>query len=66
MRVAVPLELLVDLWRYGSLAPVEGVIYSKTHRERLAEADRIIAQAYEQGDHEKGFCEAANAALDKF
>jgi hypothetical protein len=47
MSVTVPLELLVDLWRYGQLAPVEGVLYGKTHRDRLREADRIIRDAYE-------------------
>ena len=47
LSVVIPLDLLVDLWRYGNLAPVEGVIYGKTHRERLAEADRHIRQAYE-------------------
>ena len=45
--VTVPLDLLLDLWRYGNLAPIEGVLYGKTHRDRLMETDRIIAQAYE-------------------
>ena len=44
--VSVPLDVLADLWRYGNLTPVEGVIYGKTHRERLAEADECIRQAY--------------------
>lgn len=66
--VEVPLDLLVGLWRYGLIAPVEGVMYAKSHRELLREADLIIGQAYEQADqdYEKGFIEAANAALDKF
>jgi hypothetical protein len=45
--VLVSLELIVDLWRYGKLAPVEGVIYNKTHRERLAEADEVIRRTYD-------------------
>lgn len=45
--VTVPLELLADLWRYGILAPVEGVLYGRSHRDRLAEADRLMAQAYQ-------------------
>ncbi len=44
--VTIPLELLCDLWRYGNLAPVDGVMYGASHRERLRQADEAIRQAY--------------------
>lgn len=40
--VMVPKQLLFDLWRYGNIHTVDGVIYSKPHRERLREADAIL------------------------
>jgi hypothetical protein len=46
-HVTVPFDLLADLWKYGMLAPVEGVLYGKSHRDRLAEADRLIGEAYD-------------------
>jgi hypothetical protein len=54
--VRVPMDLLLDLWRYGNLAPVDGVMYGRSHRDRLAEADRIIAKAYEDAERSKGKC----------
>lgn len=49
-EVLIPLDLLLDLWRYGNLAPIEGVMYGKSHRDRLAEADRFIGAAYADED----------------
>lgn len=54
--IRVPLDLLTDLWRYGNLAPVEGVVYGKTHRDRLSEADKLIGEAYERAEASKGKC----------
>ncbi len=41
--VRVPRDLLADLWRYGNIHAVSGVIYGKPHSERLKEADAILA-----------------------
>jgi hypothetical protein len=66
-NVSVPLSLLVDLYRYGSLAPVEGVIYGQPHRARLRELNAHLITAY---DRKKPMSEeeslAHHRALDQY
>lgn len=43
--VMVPRALLFDLRCYGDINTVEGVLYGRSHRDRLREADEILAGA---------------------
>ncbi len=43
--VVVPRELLIDLVRYGRIAPVDGVCYERSHRACMDEATKLLADA---------------------